>query len=163
LGFPLFAKWYITSKCNLRCTHCYLTDYTEQAELEKILSIVDYLGKKGLHSICLLGGEPLVRNDLEIIVERIASHKMGIKIATNGILATAARSQALVNAGANNFQVSVEGHLAELNDSIRGEGTFSKILNGIAELTSAGAHVSLAITLNKKNHQYLGSVDVSHR
>lgn len=66
--FPLLVKWYTTNRCNLKCKHYYLTDYTKQAPFEKALSLVDYFAAKKIHSINFLGGEPLEREDLEIII-----------------------------------------------------------------------------------------------
>jgi MoaA/NifB/PqqE/SkfB family radical SAM enzyme len=83
MGFPLFVKWYITQRCNLRCTHCYLTDYTKSPSLEDVLPIVDFLGSKKVVSIVLIGGEPLARLDLVEIVGRISLNNIQTKIATN--------------------------------------------------------------------------------
>jgi len=152
LEFPLFVKWYITSRCNLRCKHCYLTDYTEKGSLHKILEIADYLGYRRVANVVLLGGEPLTRDDLEIIVARLRSYGIGIKIATNGILATSTRAERLVQHGARNFQVSLEGHSPELSDPTRGDGTFEKIIAGVKALKDAGAYVSFALTITAKNH-----------
>jgi len=155
LTSPLFVKWYITSKCNLRCTHCYLTDYTVTPPLEKILPIVDHLANSGVKRISLLGGEPLVRDDLEIIVERIGSKGMLPYIATNGTLVNPARARSLVSAGAKHFQVSLEGSGHLLNDEVRGEGAYEAALNGVRSLVQEGASVTLAVTLTKHNQTAL--------
>lgn len=158
LNFPLFIKWNITQKCNLRCKHCYLSDYTQESSLSNVNNYIDFFSQKGVSKIILLGGEPLVRNDLESIVESMVSKGISVKIATNGILATKERSQSLVKAGCFDFQISLEGHSPEINDPVRGYKTFQKILNGIAELKSAGARVTLALTISQQNYTSINEI-----
>lgn len=43
LKAPLFAKWYVTSRCNLRCRHCYLDDYSQKLPLSRLLRVADEL------------------------------------------------------------------------------------------------------------------------
>lgn len=155
LHFPVVVKWYITSLCNLRCSHCYLTDYTKQSRLDKIIRFIDYFGIKGVRSIILLGGEPLIRKDLEIIIQHIRKYNIDVNIATNGILATLERAKSLVAAGADKFQISIEGHNPELNDPVRGENSFFKIIEGATNLKLAGAHVTLSATISKRNYMHV--------
>jgi MoaA/NifB/PqqE/SkfB family radical SAM enzyme len=153
LDFPLFIKWYITSRCNLRCSHCYLKDYRQTASLDRILPIIDFLGNNGVQGVVLIGGEPLTRPDLEQIVEHLTQYGINVKIATNALLATPERAQTLVASGATRFQVSVEGASAQDNDPIRGKGTFVQILQGARNLQAAGASVALAVTVTRQNYR----------
>ncbi len=153
MKFPLFVKWYITARCNLRCTHCYLTDYSKQSDLKSILKYVDYLGSKGVYQMNLLGGEPLVREDLELIIQKIKTYKMDLTIATNGLLATPERAKSLVASGAKKYQVSLEGHTSKLNDPVRGYQTFERAVEGIRNLKREGANVNLSFTISKKNYK----------
>lgn len=43
LKAPVFAKWYVTSRCNLRCRHCYLDDYSQKLPLSRLLRVADEL------------------------------------------------------------------------------------------------------------------------
>lgn len=158
LDFPVFVKWYITSRCNLRCSHCYLEDYTQMADKSMVMPIIDYLGKNGVQGVVLIGGEPLTRPDLEEIVQRLTLYGISVKIATNALLATAERSASLVLSGAQKFQVSVEGASATDNDPIRGQGTFDQIIHGAGNLQHAGGHVSLAITVTRQNYRRIPEV-----
>lgn len=153
LHFPLFIKWYITTLCNLRCSHCYLTDYTDRGLEDKAIQFVDFFWKKGVRNIIILGGEPLIRRDLETVTGRIVGHNINVKIATNGILATRDRARSLVSSGAKFFQVSIESHSQDMNDTVRGTGSFPKIMEGIRNLKNAGAHVVLAATIGKNNYR----------
>lgn len=153
LGFPIFVKWYITSKCNIRCKHCYLEDYSHQEnDMARILSIIDFLAENSVRSITLLGGEPLVRKDLPVIARRITEKGIALLIVTNGTLLTPELVAKLKASGAANYQVSIEGNTANPNDNVRGEGNFYKTMSGVRLLVNAGLNVTLSITLTKQNH-----------
>ncbi|WP_126228710.1 radical SAM protein [Burkholderia ambifaria] len=158
MDFPLFVKWYITQRCNLRCTHCYLTDYQRSPEFHEIVPIIDYLGSRGVFGIVLIGGEPVARNDLAEILKRITAHGMRSKIATNATLIDAEKARELVDAGGTQYQVSLESPMAEENDAIRGPGTFARVVRGIRALVEADAHVHLAFTLTGVNYRRLESM-----
>ncbi|MDM8354846.1 radical SAM protein [Pandoraea communis] len=155
LKAPLFAKWYVTSRCNLRCRHCYLDDYSQKLPLHRMLHVADQLGDIGVRNVALLGGEPLIRDDLERIVQRLVTHGIVTRIATNGIFATPTRVKRLLQSGALRFQVSLEGHTAEQCDNVRGHGSFDKVAAGIRSLMEGGAIVTLAYTLTSHNHSDL--------
>ena len=158
LSFPLFVKWYITQRCNIRCSHCYLTDYKKSPDLDRILDVIDFLGRKHTAGITLLGGEPLTRPDLPVIVDKISLHDIDLKIATNAMLVTAPTARRLADAGASRYQVSMEGSTMSSNDAIRGRGAFERALAGIRILTDVGAEITLAFTLNGKNYSQIDSM-----
>lgn len=151
LNTPLFIKWYITGRCNLRCKHCYLSSYHGEGSLTKILNIVDELAEIGVKDINFLGGEPLIRKDLEAIVRHTAARGIHVKIGTNGTLLTKKRVESLLSAGCYDFQISIEGMNAEINDEIRGANSFHKAMTGVKRLLDKNANTEIAMTLNQKN------------
>lgn len=160
LNFPVFVKWYITGRCNLRCKHCYLTNYNEQQEvnLEMVEKIVNYLSSKGVRHICLLGGEPTVRTDLNEIVKVCYKNNIITKIATNGISLNKYNVRELVNSGLREFQISLDGHNARENDYIRGKHSFNKAVSAISNIKAYGAWCSIAFTVNKANINSIGDM-----
>jgi MoaA/NifB/PqqE/SkfB family radical SAM enzyme len=158
LKFPLSVKWYITSNCNLRCTHCYLSDYTIKPDLNKILAWVDFLGKNKVQGIYLLGGEPFLRDDLETIISRIVTNKMYVSVATNGTLLTYERAEALKKAGLFSYQISLEAPDAITNDNIRGKGSYNKVQQAIKVCQDLDLKLSLAFTINALNRQDINDI-----
>jgi len=82
---------YITRRCNISCSYCYINDYFPGSQifkdptLDKIKNIIEQLAGK-THCLVILGGEPLIRKDLPDIL-KYAKDK-GIpsnRIASNGI------------------------------------------------------------------------------
>lgn len=153
LSTPINATWYITSKCNLRCTHCYLTDYTKNTEKKIIVGVLDQLKAMAVRSISYIGGEPLIRTDLEEIIRMTVERGIEVETCTNGVLADEDRAASLIKAGCEKFQVSLEGHSPELSDPVRGKDTFQKILNGAGNLKRGGAKVKLNVTISKQNYK----------
>ncbi|MCE0493775.1 radical SAM protein [Vibrio salinus] len=153
LNFPIFVKWYITGRCSLRCKHCYLTNYNEEKEvnLETIEKIVSYLSNKGVKHICILGGEPTEREDLNEIIKICYKNNIVNKIATNGISLNKNKVRDLITSGLREFQISLDGHNAKENDYIRGKNSFNKAVSAINSIKTYGAWCSIAFTVNKYN------------
>ncbi|VVE00231.1 coenzyme PQQ synthesis protein E [Pandoraea pneumonica] len=155
LHTPLFAKWYVTNRCNLRCRHCYLDDYTLRPPLGRLLDVADELSDAGVRSVAILGGEPLTRDDLELLMGRLTTLGITTRIATNGMYATPERVLSLIEHGASAFQVSLEGATAEACEAIRGPNTFPRITAGVEALVAGGACVTLAYTMTAQNYRQL--------
>lgn len=82
--------WSVTGRCNFRCRHCYM-DAPDAAlgelSTEEALALIDQMAECGVLQVDITGGEPLVRGDLWMLIDRILSHKMVIKqLYTNGWL-----------------------------------------------------------------------------
>ncbi|OHE75171.1 MAG: hypothetical protein A2413_19865 [Treponema sp. RIFOXYC1_FULL_61_9] len=98
------------------------------------------------------GGEPLLREDLELIAKRARKRGISTNLVTNGTLADRARARSLRRAGIGSAQVSVEADEATLHDSLTGRrGAFAETLAGIAALRTAGIPVQTNTTLTRDN------------
>ncbi|MEM0090461.1 MAG: GTP 3',8-cyclase MoaA [Nitrososphaerota archaeon] len=78
-----------STKCNFRCIFCHMEGVYEDVETmmtpEEIERIMKVLKKFGINSVKLTGGEPMLRNDIVEIIERL--HNLGFKdisMTTNG-------------------------------------------------------------------------------
>ena len=122
LGRPLRdLRISVTDRCNFRCVYCmprevFGRDYEflERAELltfeeiERLARI--FVGDHGVEKIRLTGGEPLVRRDVERLVEMLARiPRLGdLAMTTNGS-ALARKARALGDAGLRRITVSLDG------------------------------------------------------
>ncbi|WP_279323815.1 radical SAM protein [Anaerococcus sp. AGMB09787] len=81
---------YLTSKCQLNCDFCFMNDLIRGSNnsipVNKALKIIDMFVDNGIESISLLGGEPLLYEEILSICEFIESKKVHFTITTNGIL-----------------------------------------------------------------------------
>ena len=71
--------WSVTGRCNFRCRHCYM-DAPDmrlgELSTEEALGLIDQMAACGVLQVDLTGGEPLVRDDLWQLIDRILSYKM---------------------------------------------------------------------------------------
>jgi len=158
LQAPLHVTWYVTSKCNLRCKHCYLTNYTQNPKLHSIIDLIEQLSILRVNSVSILGGEPLIRKDLELIIKKTTKAGIQSEIATNAVLVNESRARTLAGAGCKKYQVSLEGYNPETSDSVRGKGTFHSILAGIKNLKLAGSEVTINVTVTRANYRLLAPI-----
>src|SRR3954464_6920607 len=102
----------VTDRCNLRCTYCMpeevvFMDRSELLTFEEIAHFVRVAVPLGIDKIRLIGGEPLMRRDLEKLVHMLAAIP-GIKdigLTTNGLL-LADHAQTLYDAGLRRINIS---------------------------------------------------------
>lgn len=160
--------WDVTRKCNLSCTHCFNTDkyrgdfgtkrqdLTTQQAIEAINKIAD-VGFKHLH---LLGGEPLARPDLIKLIAHARSRGLRVTINSNGTLLDERKANEMIDLGVEQFTVSLDGATPEVNDLIRGKGSFARATRNLRMLVNlinrrnSPMQTAIAFTLTKLNlHQ----------
>ncbi|MBV9913074.1 MAG: radical SAM protein, partial [Sinobacteraceae bacterium] len=119
-GPPLWLLAELTYRCPLHCVFCY--NPTDFARHENELSTDDWLrvlreGRQmGAVQLGLSGGEPLSRDDLEVIVRN--AHELGYysNLITSGVGLNETRLQALKQAGLDHIQLSFQDSTREVND-----------------------------------------------
>ncbi|MBN1913017.1 MAG: radical SAM protein [Candidatus Omnitrophica bacterium] len=158
-------QWHITESCNWRCKHCYQEWEQPQADLsldqllavfEKYLQFIKYAGVYGKdHTrLTLTGGEPLVRDDFFLFLEKIypytSKNYFFLSLLTNGSMIDEKNAIRLKKLGVRAVQVSLEGML-KYNDHVRGSGAFEKTLRSIKILNNIGIMTCVSFTLTKEN------------
>ncbi len=145
----------VTDRCFLPCLHCDI--YKNEAEdlpTSEWLSVLDQLGGwLGTASVNFVGGEPLLRKDLEQLMGRATQLGFAVTFNTNGWLLNATRARGLRDAGASVAYVSLDGARTETVDHSRGRtGSFRKALDACDHLDAVGRpRVILSCVLHGKN------------
>ena len=158
LRAPVNVTWEISLKCNLRCVHC-LSDSGKAAEKElshgECLRLIDQLTALKVFQVNIGGGEPFIRPDFLELLEY--SHEKGLVtcVSTNGMLVDAAMAERLSNLNMLYLQVSLDGATEDVNDAIRGQGTFNRILKAMDCLASRGVRFSINSVLTRTNFSQL--------
>ena len=139
----------VTDRCNFRCVYCmpkevFGRDYRflERRELltfEEIERMVRAFVRRGVQKIRLTGGEPLLRRDLERLVEMLARiDSLDLTLTTNGAL-LAAKANALADAGLTRLTVSLDSlddeTFRRMNDV---DFPVDRVLAGIEAAAAAG-------------------------
>lgn len=85
---PLAGSFEITFKCNLRCVHCYIDDYSGAGEMStaEIRRILSEVADEGCLWMLLTGGEILSRSDFDEIYLHAKRCGLLITLYTNGVL-----------------------------------------------------------------------------
>ena len=105
----------VTDKCNFRCTYCMPAEGLEWLRRDEILSfeeiarLAQIFASMGIDEVRLTGGEPLVRRDLPVLVEQLASIGgiRDLSLTTNGVLLDRLAGP-LVAAGLRRLNVSLD-------------------------------------------------------
>ncbi len=160
---PLVVVLNTTFRCNLRCGYCY-GQYFQRTDEDfttvELLGLIDDLSKLGTRSITLGGGEPLLRQDIGQIIDRIKQHGIECGMNTNGILIPQ-RLDMLRKI--DMVTISIDGP-KELNDRNRGDGSFEKIMAGLEAALAADIKVHTTTVLTKHNYQAIDwIVDMARR
>jgi PqqA peptide cyclase len=127
-GPPLWLLMELTYRCPLHCVFCYNpTDFaTTGPELatDDWIRVLREARALGAVQLGLSGGEPLARDDLEVIVAE--AHSLGFysNLITSGIGMTEARIAALKDAGLDHIQLSFQDSSREMNDFLSSTRTF---------------------------------------
>jgi radical SAM protein with 4Fe4S-binding SPASM domain len=137
--FPLCVMIAVTSRCNLRCGHCYLLSKPEYNEL---------ILQAGVLQLILTGGEPALRSDLIQIVRQAAQRRFYVTLKSNGTLLDDDIVNKLWQAGLSELQVSLYHPDAKRHDEFVGlEGAHYRATSALVKFHSLGgiARVNLLI------------------
>ena len=128
----------VTDRCNLQCIYCMPKnnnnwfDSKEMLTFDEIVRFASIMSKLGIENIRLTGGEPLLRPNIEILVENL-SKITGIKkvsMTTNGIL-LADKIHQLKKAGLSSINLSLDTFDYEKFKKINGNDGLSQVLESI--------------------------------
>ena len=157
---PFMVSYSITTKCNLKCKHCYSNSVEQAApdelSTEEALHLVDDLSRWGIGLLIIDGGEPLCREDLLDIVKYASSKGIRTTIGSNATLIDEGMAKKLREVGVMAVAISVDGADAVTHDSFRGvDGAFEKTLEGIEACRNAGLPFQLNMVIRKDNFSQL--------
>jgi SynChlorMet cassette radical SAM/SPASM protein ScmE len=148
----------LTGKCNLHCDYCfYAHEMHDRPDLStrEWMTFFDELGRLGVRTLTLSGGEVFVRNEWFDLLDHIAEQRMRYSILSNGTLIderTVSRlEEKRRRLRLNSIQVSIDGSCAEIHDKSRGEGSFKRAIRGLRLLKEAGFPVTSRVTVNRHN------------
>jgi mycofactocin biosynthetic radical S-adenosylmethionine protein MftC len=152
LDAPICLTWELTYACNLACRHCLSSSgRRDPAELTtaEAKAVIDEFERMQVFYVNIGGGEPTVRPDFWRLIEYAVDHQVGVKFSTNGIKITSERARWLAGTDYVDVQISLDGATAEVNDAVRGKGSFATATRALQNLADAGfsdAKISVVIT-----------------
>lgn len=149
---PLTIQWDLTSRCNLKCKHCYANannKITQELSLEKILNLVDEASRIGVMALHILGGEPFARKDLVEVIQYACQRGLSCHVSSNGTLIKPRHASALKGLSNVTIDVSVDSTRPERHDWLRGQkGAYDKAIRGIRLMQQQGVLVGSTCTIH---------------
>ena len=133
-----FLFWECTLKCNLNCRHCgsdcLKTSGFKDMNAKDFLNVLDDIKEnlKPKHlTVCITGGEPLLRDDLEQVGREIVKRGFAWGIVSNGLAMTPVRFSSLLNAGLCSISFSLDGLYDEHTYLRKNKDSFKKVCDAI--------------------------------
>lgn len=145
----------ITSKCNLKCLHCYNKSSSKNDSYitkEMFRRITDECVKNGIHSIAISGGEPLINRDCIDIINLITENSCECRVVTNGTLLTRSLLGKIKNLDKTIFQISLHGSRKEIHEHLTGTESFEGAVNALSCLKEAGVRFSIKFVATALNY-----------
>ncbi len=160
LDAPICLTWELTYACNLSCVHCLSSsgrrDPRELSTAE-CRAVIDELERMQVFYVNIGGGEPTVRPDFWELVDYATAHHVGVKFSTNGVKLTPGRARQLAASDYVDVQISLDGATAEVNDAVRGPGSYATALRAMENLAAAGFRgFKISVVITRQN---MGQLD----
>lgn len=164
IGPPLWLLAEITYRCPLHCAFCYnpvdfaQTGAGQELSTEGWLKVLREARATGSVQCGFSGGEPLMRDDLEILVAE--AHRLGYytNLLTSGVGLTDERAAALKAAGLDHIQLSFQDSTRELNDFLSHTRTFDLKQRVAHTIKANGWPMVMNCVIHRLNIDYIGQI-----
>lgn len=150
---PKFLFLHVGSECNLKCQHCHfwLSDTRHHPNRISVATmseiIAEFAGMNPSGKVVICGGEPMLEYERYMgVCQAVRENGLRVFNASNGYgVHTDERARDLVARGPHEFTVSLDSHLPEVHDEIRGrKGSYEAAVKAVRRLVAArdalGAH-----------------------
>jgi len=155
--------------CDHNCIHCVIQDSKRDVVLAKktvdlttdeCMALIDQAIGRGVDSITLTGGEPTLREDFPLLIEKCRLNGLRITLQTNGGHLTKPRViSAIQDADAITYVIALHGATANVHDAItRTPGSFDKTLEGIRKVRDLGKPVIIKTVISRINMESLSAM-----
>ena len=141
LDAPICLTWELTYACNLACRHCLSSSGRRdprELSTDEAKAVIEELERMQVFYVNIGGGEPTIRSDFWELVDHATAHYVGVKFSTNGSRITPEVAARLASSDYVDVQISLDGATAEVNDDVRGEGSFQTAITAMEHLAAAG-------------------------
>ncbi len=154
---PILLHYYITERCNCRCSFCDIWKIPAQksadARLNDVIRTVRQAKKLGVRFVDFTGGEPLLHDDLPDMLRHAKRIGLRTSITTNCLRYEKYAPQLV---GLVDFlHFSLDGLSAEKHDAIRGRHAFSCVMHSLDVARTLDETPDVLFTVNQKNIDHL--------
>ncbi len=151
--YTLIAE--LTYLCPLRCVYCSnptnLAAHPDRLKTGDWLRVFAEAAELGALQLNLSGGEPLLRKDLELLVEGAAKLDYYCNLITSGLPLERERLLRLKDAGLSSVQVSLQDSVPSEAERIAGRESFEQKLAVARWVKELGLPLTLNVVLHRQN------------
>lgn len=171
-GPPIHLVWFVTSRCNLSCGHCFfhseINSERSELNLNEISKTIDNLSP--LLSLSLTGGEPFLRNDLSEIARILSEKKISQNLLlysngfnTNSVLEGTEKIVRYCRNMRVSIGISIDGFEKDHDRYRNVKGAFERALRtlrGLKKISSSykNLNVGANVTLHRENQSIVGDL-----
>lgn len=152
---PQSMLLYLTYKCQLKCSHCFLVkdNLINKFELPYELAIkaIDDAAENNVFLLPISGGDPLLHPRFFDIVNYARSRNLLPLLGSTGIDISIYLAKKIREAEIPCVQLSLDGYTDTQNRYYRGNNSFSKILDSAKNLMSESVNVNLSVCIDRNN------------
>ena len=152
---PLGLLAELTYRCPLHCGYCAnplnLSDYRDELDTGTWLRLLAEARALGVLQVHFSGGEPLLRKDLPQLIAGARGLGMYVNLVTSGVPLSPDAFAALVEAGLDHFQLSIQDDRAEAADRVAGIPAHERKLAVAALVRESGLPLTVNVVLHRAN------------
>jgi len=142
-------------RCNLKCSHCYATDFDldgqEPMVLSDILNTVDKCCDDGAIHFNVIGGEPTLSKDLFKLINYMHKKPSIISLATNGWMIDENYAKNLKASGLDVVLLSLDSLDEKEHDNIRGKGSYERAMRALEYCLKIKLKIYISTVVTQKN------------
>jgi len=151
---------YLTFRCGLRCSHCFLGDNLSSKRDMELSSLTRLLKKAhawNAKQVTFLGGEPTMHPDFDDALAIAEKEGYTSRVITNG---HSSFSRFLKRGSSPRPLVcfSLDGSTAEVHDQVRGKGTHALLVENISRSIALGYRLAGILSVSRQNVSEVGDV-----
>lgn len=152
-NIPVSVIIELSTKCNVRCEHCYLPDHKNRGmDTDKIKSLLSELRQLGVVNVSFTGGEIFLREDLFELIETARSLYMRVFLLSNGTLLNEVKVKRLSNLYISEFSTTLFSLQPEIHDSITtSKGSLNALLKNLQLLKENNIRVQVKMPIMQTN------------
>ena len=156
----------LSHRCPLQCPYCSnpvnLEKASNELETEDWVRVIEEAADMGILHIHFSGGEPTVRKDLEILVEKAAQTGLYSNLITSAVLLDRDRLEKLRDLGLDHVQISFQGITSEVADRVAGFKGHAKKLEVAQWVRELEMPLTVNAVMHRQNlHQLPGMIDMA--
>ncbi len=159
---PLWLLAELTYRCPLHCAFCYnpvdFARHSRELETEQWVRVLREARALGAVQCGFSGGEPLLREDLEVLVSEARGLGYYTNLITSGVGLNEARAQRLKAAGLDHIQLSFQDSTREVNDLLTNTHTWQLKHRVAALIKQHGWPMVVNVVIHRLNIDHIGRI-----